>query len=79
VNPVSAKANTSIVNLFLPIPSKITLQFEVVTFNGVQKIDGIQGNPASCGMFWRAIALAVADYEQGKTNIVYKLWKLPLE
>jgi predicted RNA-binding Zn-ribbon protein involved in translation (DUF1610 family) len=79
VLPVSAKANTSVVNLFLPIPAKITLQFEVATYQGVQKIDGIQGNPAYCGMFWGAIALAVADYEQGKTNIILKLLKLPLE
>jgi predicted RNA-binding Zn-ribbon protein involved in translation (DUF1610 family) len=79
VYPLSAKANTSVVNLFLPIPSKITLQFEVATYQGVQKIDGIQGTPAYCGMFWASVALALTNYEQGKTDIRHVIMNLPLE
>jgi predicted RNA-binding Zn-ribbon protein involved in translation (DUF1610 family) len=79
VYPASAKANTSVVNLFFPIPIKITLEFEVSTFSGMQKIDGIQGNPVYCGIFWGFVALAVTNYEQGTTDIRHVIMNLPLE
>ena len=55
VYPIRAKTGAFIP--FVPIPPKVTLEFEVSTFNGIKKIDGLKGNPQYCGMFWGRLLL----------------------
>lgn len=77
VYPIHAKTGTFIP--FVPIPPKVTLEFEVSTYNGIEKIDGLRGTPQYCGMFWGAVALAVTNHEQGKTDVRHVIMNLPLE
>ena len=80
VYPIRSKIETrSLLSVFLPIPTQMTLEFEVSTYNGIIKIDGLKGTPAYCGSFYGFVMIAVDNYEKGKKYVAHSILKLPLE
>jgi len=84
VFPVRGKVDSpSLATAFIPIVNVLTrpqatLEFEISTFHGIEKIDGMKGTPQYCGMFWRMTMIAVDDYEKGREFVTYKIAKLNL-
>lgn len=84
IYPIRSKMDSgSLVTAFIPIVNvlnrpHVVFDFEVSTFKGMEKIEGLKGTPAYCGMFWTMVAIAVDDYEKGREYVTRKIAKLNL-
>lgn len=81
IYPPRAKVETSVLTYVAPLLSKpqVKLEFEVSTYQGIVKFDGIAGNPMYCGLFMGFIRQALLDYQNGKRAVGHVLLDLPLE
>ena len=81
VYPPSAKVETSFLSYFAPLLSKpqVKLAFDVSTYHGIEKFDGIVGNPTMCGLFIGLVNKALSDYVSGKKFVAHVILDLPLE
>jgi uncharacterized Zn finger protein (UPF0148 family) len=84
VYPIRSKMDSrSLATAFIPVVNVLTrpqvmFEFEVSTFKGIEKIEGLKGTPAYCGMFWRFTTIALDDYEKGREHVASKIAKLNL-
>lgn len=83
VNPPGAKVERSAASYIpyvrLLARPQVKLGFDVVTYQGIIRFDGIAGNPANCGMFIAFINRALMEYQTGKNAYAHVLCDLKLE